>query len=400
MTTLAVVGGWLGIGAGLGWLAVALAALRGLRDLPDLEPLDRPPAGRVRVVLPTRDDDPAVVADTVARLAAQRDVSLEIVVVDDRSGPGARDGLRALAELHRDAQVVRVDALPPGWMGKCHACHTGAGLPPGPHGMAEWLLFVDADSRLGPDAVARAVRVAERTGAAHVCLVPELRGQTLAGRAVALAMSLGLGQQARGIEHDRGLGYVGVGAFTLVRRDAYARVDGHRGVRLEVVEDLRLGGALRRAGYRARVRFAVDVFDVTWITSARSAFSVMEKNFFALFGFRTASFAAGFAGLLAAWLGALLGPALALALDGGSLARAAALVGGIGVAAVVAASARFAHRYRWPGWLALLAPPAFGLVLAVMLNSAVRTLRRGGVRWRDSFYPLADLRDAARAAKT
>jgi len=41
---------------------------------------------------------------------------------------------------------------------------------------------------------------------------------------------------------------------------------------------------------------------------------------------------------------------------------------------------------------ALLHPLAMILLVAAVWNSAVRTLVRGGVRWRESFYPLEALR--------
>jgi len=42
--------------------------------------------------------------------------------------------------------------------------------------------------------------------------------------------------------------------------------------------------------------------------------------------------------------------------------------------------------------LSLLYPAAVLLLLGAAWNSALRTIARGGVRWRDTFYPLAELR--------
>ena len=53
-------------------------------------------------------------------------MELQLVVVDDRSTDRTGDILRRLADDDPRLCVVRVDELPGGWLGKCHACHVGA----------------------------------------------------------------------------------------------------------------------------------------------------------------------------------------------------------------------------------------------------------------------------------
>lgn len=361
--------------AGLLWAVFGLLGLRGLRQIPDLEPLDEAPSGSVAAIVAVRDDATAVGA-TVDRLLAQEHVDLRVVAVDDRSADGTGDVLAARAERDARVEVVRIDSLPDGWLGKCHACWRGAerareSSDPPP----DWLLFLDADSRLAPEAIARAVRVAERTGAAHVCLLPQLTEQTIAGRAVTLAMCVGLLLQATGVERDRPGAYMGVGAFNLVRRDAYLAVGGHERLRLEVVEDVALARLLRAAGHRARIRFAVESFEVTWITTLPSVFRLLAKNYFAIFRFETLRFLAIWSAGALSWCLAVLTP-----------------FGLAGLAGLAACTVPVALRYRWGPAHALLVPLAVPVVLAVMAFSAARTLVQGGVTWRGTFYPLALLK--------
>ena len=51
-----------------------------------------------------------------------------------------------------------------------------------------------------------------------------------------------------------------------------------------------------------------------------------------------------------------------------------------------------ARRYDWPLLAGLLAPVGLQVVLLAGCNSVLTTIVRGGVRWRDDFHRLADLR--------
>ena len=170
------------------FLAMTLAALwhlRWVRRLPSLEALTAAessassPERRVRcsVVIAAR-DEAARIEETIRHLLAQRGVEAEFIVVDDRSTDGTSEILRRLAKEDARVQVKRVDVLPEGWLGKCHACHVGASAATG-----DWILFTDADCWLKPDVIARAVRVAERNGADHVTLSPGTVVESLGARA-------------------------------------------------------------------------------------------------------------------------------------------------------------------------------------------------------------------------
>jgi len=45
-----------------------------------------------------------------------------------------------------------------------------------------------------------------------------------------------------------------------------------------------------------------------------------------------------------------------------------------------------------PPWLALFFAPATAILLYAILRSMILTLKRGGVAWRGTLYPLAELR--------
>src|SRR5262249_45982913 len=83
------------------------------------------------------------------------------------------------------------------------------------------------------------------------------------------------------------------------------------------------------------------------------------------------------------WAAGLAGPWT------GTPAGAAA---GLALLSVMAPAAVLAPRLRVSRRAALPVPFMFPMLVLVMGNSVYRTLRQGGVRWRDTFYPLDRLR--------
>ena len=198
------------------------------------------------VIVAARDEESRI-EDTVRHLLAQLDVQLEVIVIDDRSTDRTDEILRRLTQHDDRVRTQRVHELPDGWLGKCYACHLGAASAKG-----DWILFTDADCWLKPDVISRALRVAEREGADHVTLTPGTDAKSLGAQAWHLAFLITLANWFSGVNRDRPKAYLGMGAFNLVRASAYRECGGYEALRLTVLDDVRLGLLLRRAGKRTR----------------------------------------------------------------------------------------------------------------------------------------------------
>jgi hypothetical protein len=367
------------------WTVAALGGLFATRALWSVRsikllPPGRPGAGSTptcTVVVAARDEQAGIEA-TVRGLLAQEGVDLRVVVVDDRSTDQTGTILRAVAATDPRLSVVRIDHLPAGWLGKCHALHAGATLA-----ATEWLLFADGDVRLSPDTVARAVRRAQEDEADHLTLVPGVRGATLVGAAGHLLLNLSLARRAEATNRDCAVVHLGVGAFNLVRTSAYRALGGHAPLRMEVVDDLKLALLVKRAGGRSRAYFAPRDVDADWCASLLGLVRDLEKNHFAVTGYRLAPVLAGALVMALFWVGALVGP---------WAGTTAGLAAGLGLAALILPAAVAAVRLRTSVASAILVPLLLPLLGISLVNSTVRTLWRGGVRWRETFYPLAALR--------
>jgi hypothetical protein len=356
-------------------LCSALSLLGAAHAVVNAALLRRPPAAPppvtrpVTVVLPVRDEE-AQVGGCLAGLLAQRGVpDLRVVVVDD----GSTDRTAAVVRAVADPRVALVPAgpLPPGWLGKPHACAAGVAAAPGPDDGV--LVFVDADVRLAPDAVAAAVAVLDDAGLDLVSPWPRpLTGgpaerlvQPLSPWLWATTLPLRLAERS-----PRPSLAAANGQFLVVRRGVYARAGGHAAVRGEVIEDVALLRAVKRAGGRggpvAGARLATCRMYDGW-PALREGYT---KSLWASVGGSPAGAVAAAAVLTAA------GVVPALAALRGSRAGLA------GYAAAVAGRAVSAALTGGRAWPDALAHPVSLLLLDVLTARSVRAHRRGTLRWR------------------
>lgn len=368
----------------MGMGIAGLINLRWLRRLPSLEelaaagrelPAEKP--ARCSVVIAAR-DEAARIEQTLHRLLAQRGVEAEIIVVDDRSTDGTGDIVSRIAKDNVRVQVKRVEVLPEDWLGKCHACHIGASAATG-----DWILFTDADCWLKPDVIARAICLAERERADHVTLTSGVAVPSVGLRAGSVMFHLSLANWFSGVNRDRPKSHLGIGAFNLVRAAAYRQSGGYEALRLTVLDDVKLGLLLRRAGKRTRAFLGAEDVEAQWGTKLWDVIKLMEKNYFAALDYRVS---------LALGVGTFIPLLLAGAALGAVSGTAAGFAAALSPFCLSVPSAILARRLGWSWSLALVVPFVLPVCVCALLNSMFKTLRNGGIRWRDTFYPLATLR--------
>ena len=215
---------------------------------------------RLSVVLAARDEAESI-RSAVSSLLAQDYPALEVIAVDDRSRDATGAILDELAAAHPDLEVVHVDALPDGWLGKTNALARGAAESTG-----ELLLFTDADVQFADGALRLAVAWAVRERLGHAVALPHFVAPGLLERSFVSLFGLFflVHLEANALGRAGSAAHVGVGAFNLVRRDAYEAIGGHTRLRLEVADDVKLGLILRRSGVRQRCADSGGLVRVRW----------------------------------------------------------------------------------------------------------------------------------------
>jgi glycosyltransferase involved in cell wall biosynthesis len=360
------------------WLVVAafgIAHLRQLRTLSQLDPPEPRRWPRVSVVIAARDEAAGLEAALRSRLDDDYP-DLEIVLVDDRSTDGTGDIARALAAQDARLSVVRVHELPDGWLGKVHALERGVRRITG-----DWLLFSDADVHVVPGALRRAVAYALDKELDMVALVPEYTSRdplvSVLWTVFLAVMMLVLAPNA--VRNPRSKLALGSGAFNLVRCGAYDRTPGFAYLRLETGDDVTLAGMVKAHGGAIEVLDGRGSATVEIYRDVAGFIRGVEKN-----GGTTAAHPWRFTLGMTVFLAVAYAPIAAL-FTGVLWLQALGVAGVISATALMVIALR-TNTGRWAP--ALLWPLGVLLFAYGSLRATWLVRERGGVLWRDTFYPL------------
>lgn len=368
------------------------ANLRQFRPPADLRPAGDVPA--VSVLIPARDEERSIVA-CVESVLADRGVDLEVIVLDDYSSDATAERVRAVARRDPRVRLETAPPLPAGWCGKQHACYALSRLA-----RHDLLVFIDADVRLGEDALSRAVGFLRSTGAALVSGFPRQETGSVPEKLLIPLIHfvlLGFLPVARMRASAHPAYGAGCGQFFLARRDAYETVGGHAAVRESLHDGIRLPRAFRGAGLRT------DIFDATGVAACRmyrggrETWRGLAKN-------ATEGMASPAA--IVPWTAVLLGgqvlpPVLLVwvavaavvgAAAPGGYAPVAGLLAGCATVLGYAVRVASAVRFRQPMLGAALHPAGILLLVLIQWDALVRRLAGVPRAWKGRAYPAAAAR--------
>lgn len=367
----------------LGWLVQGVGAARGARTLPhldDVAPATGTPLPRVSILF-TACNEQEKLPGALATLLALDYPDYEIIAVNDRSTDATGAILDDAARRDPRLRVLHNGALPPGWLGKTHALHIAAEAATG-----EWVVFTDADVHFAPDLLRRTVALAAARGWDHLALLPSVELHGFWEKVLMTYFELGLVLLLKPwrVADPKSKRFMGGGTFQLLRRAAHRALGGHRPLAMEVVDDLKLGKLVKLGGFRSGVVFGDGRVRVRWHAGVRNIIRGTEKNFFPGADFSVAKVSAQLAAL---FFGSIF-PPLVLPLVGGAAMALAA----VAVALPMAMHAYVARVERLSALYGLTHPAGAVLFAWMLLRSTLVTLRRGGIEWRGTFYPLEDLR--------
>ena len=219
----------------------------------------------------------ACVASALANQAPCRDWS--VLVVDDESTDATVENALRAGSAASHFRLIQAGPRPANerWVGKNWACSKAVEQL-----SSEWLLFIDADVRLKPDALQRALAQALDEQADLLSLAPRLTCGCLAEWMVQpiMASLLGLGFPILETNDPASPVAFAAGPFMLFKASTYRQIGGHRALAGEVVEDLALARAIKAGGHRLRYLLGLDAVDLRMYSNLAALWEGWTKNWF------------------------------------------------------------------------------------------------------------------------
>ena len=374
------------------WLACLAWNVRNNLDVPLVSaamPLDLREHPRVSILIPAR-NEAANLATTLPAFLAQDYDNYEVILADDASTDGTAELAQAFAERHPDRlRVIRIESLPPDWIGKPHALHSAFRVAQG-----EWVLATDADIVFHPQALRAGLWLAERQAAELVSIYPFAECRSFWEKVM---MPVFVGALAtffplRKINDSRSSVALASGGYILMRRSVWAGLGGYEAIRREMIDDLNTARLVKHSGRRIFVAMTRNLVRTRMYSSFREIWEGLRKNNFAAFRYSVLRSLGVAAGVL---LTNLL-PLVCLAYGAshwaagrqwpsGSAGLILALsLAQYGLSALLHGVLVSFYRIGW-GY-ALLAPLGAIVYTAISLDSMLRTLLGKGVSWKLRHY--------------
>lgn len=266
-----------------GWLYALFRTLRAMvRKRYELHP-EGPKANpeiHVSIVIPARNEERNIRACVLSALE-QDHPSIDVIVLDDASSDRTPEILDALHQEFPKLRILRGDGspLPEGWFGKPWALERAQREAKG-----AWLLFIDADVVLAPQAVSRCLFYAQENNLGMITglgtlvmksfwehvLQPAVGGLILAGNSLSKVN-----------DHNKKDHNLANGQFIMLTRDAYERVGRHGAVRDNILDDIGMARALAEHDVPYHCLHLQDIFSCRMYTSFAEIWEGWTKNLFA-----------------------------------------------------------------------------------------------------------------------
>ncbi|WP_206028436.1 glycosyltransferase [Thalassoroseus pseudoceratinae] len=341
------------------------------------EPTPNANARRVSILIPARNEEHGI-RESLETALQTRGVDFEIVVLDDHSNDRTAYIVQEIAAIDARIRLESAPSLPAGWCGKQHACFALASLA-----RHDVFVFIDADVRLKPDAVARAVAFLDQSRAALVSGVPHQQTETFGEKLlIPLIYFVLLGYLP--IWRMRRCGEVayaaGCGQLFVTHRSDYEAIGGHSGLRDSLHDGVKLPRLYREHGRRT------DMFDATSIATCR-----MYDSTSAVWDGLGKNATEGLAGPIAVWIwsvllwGGHIAPFLGLMVFPWlSASQRLLMIGACVLSLITRALMTIRFRQSWLG--TLLHPLGMAALLVIQWTAWCRSRLGRPLQWRGRSY--------------
>ena len=371
-------------------VSLFLFALLNALNLHDYRPvppdaLPPRPEERLFILIPARNEAENI-RECLAGLQAQTYSNFTLLVLDDASEDGTSEIVESIAREDLRIELLMGKPIETGWAGKVWAC-SQLGAEAQKRG-ADWLLFLDADTRALPGLVAAGLHHAQTHRAGMVSTFPYQTTGSFWERVVLpmihflictfLPLRLVWGSKSGAL-------VAGCGQFELFSAEAYRATGGHAGIPGSFHDGLRLARKTKSKGFPVRLFDGSPLMTCRMYDGGKAVWNGFTRNayeglggFIPLVGMtflQSVLFLFPFGFLLYALVKGLLGSGIPQ--WGGLVALQVALIYTIRVMQ----AKRFGH-----GETVWLHPLSVTALIAIQWASFFKSLRKTKVAWKGRIY--------------
>ncbi len=341
-------------------------------------------SGTISVLVPARDEEATIEACIRAIFASKHPIG-EVIVCDDHSTDATPDILDRLRDEFEKLRVINGRPLPEGQVGKPHACAQLAEAARG-----NLLFYVDADTRLQPEAMSRVASLLQTKEADLVTAVPRQETGSMMEHLIHPLLHMiytnWLPMPLVWLSADPRI-LAANGQILAVRKGAYQAIGGFEAVKHEIVDDMAFCRLAKRQGRREVFADGFHMARCRMYKHGGEVWDGFSKNLYEGIGGKPLALAA----LLLIFNMTYILPWLLLPLS--------ALIEGLLIPAAVAVAANLVMRitlalhHRQNPLGILLHPVGVGILLAIAVNSFTWT-RQGRLQWRGRVYAAKAQRES------
>jgi glycosyltransferase involved in cell wall biosynthesis len=227
----------------------------------------------ISILIPARNEEKNI-GKCLGSVTKTNYPNYEVIVYDDESIDRTTD----IAKQYTDVKLIPGKALPPGWIGKSHACDCLSKAAKG-----KYLLFIDADVEVAPNAIPTALHLLEATKASMISCFPHQEMKSL-GELLTIPLLhfvlLGFLPLIAVYKRPAKRYAAAIGQFILITRPAYDAIGGHAAVKDNVVEDMGIARNLKENGFITIAALAGNLIKCRMYEKSIDAIRGFGKNLF------------------------------------------------------------------------------------------------------------------------
>lgn len=236
---------------------------------------------RVAILIPARNEENSISFAVQSALNQELLTDFEVIVLDDASTDATSEKLLAFYDS-RLKVITGAPELPQGWLGKAWACHRLSESVD-----VDFLVFIDSDVTLAPNAVASAITALKKNQLHLVSPYPRQIAPTLLARIVQplLQWSWLATVPLRATRSSRRESLaVANGQFLVCRKDSYLISGGHQAIKGEILDDIEMLRSFYRSGFSGCVIDGSQIATCKMYETNQALISGYSKSLWNAFG--------------------------------------------------------------------------------------------------------------------